>query len=416
MTFFKLPIHKLVEKLPAKFNFTKFNPSQQAMLDGLEQHRFWVHISARRTGKSIAAAVLALGKLLEPNQQVIVVAPNYDLSSIIWDYVKDIIESLQIETKKLNVKDRVIQLINGSTLRLMSANNRGSLIGRAANLLIIDEAAIIENSEYFDRDLRPALSTFPDSRAVFISTPRGKENYLYKYYQRGQNEEDKDWGSATFPWYVNPALQLADIEEAKKIMTEAIFRQEYFCDWLVFEGQIYKIKEEHLVDLTGKSYQFAIAGLDMGFRDETAFAVIGGDGYGNYAILDEYVAKEGTTSTHASFIKELIDKWKVEQVYIDSSAQQTKADLAYDYDIFCSNAIKSVNDGIASLQSLVEGGKLVFDKNNARQTYHSMASYKWNVNTNKPTPVHDEHSHSCDAVRYAIYTYQKSSAISVYAG
>ena len=61
----------------------------------------------------------------------------------------------------------------------MSANNRDSLVGRAANLLIVDEAAIIPNDEYFTRDLRPALSTFTDSRCLWISTPRGKGNYLY---------------------------------------------------------------------------------------------------------------------------------------------------------------------------------------------------------------------------------------------
>ena len=32
-------------------------------------------------------------------------------------------------------------------------------------------------------------------------------------------------------------------------------------------------------------------------------------------------------------------------IYIDSAAQQVKADFAYDYDIYCENAIKSVNDG-----------------------------------------------------------------------
>ena len=57
--FFKVPIDKLVTKLPDKFGFKEFNPSQVAMLEGLEDNRFWVHISARLTGKSSAASVLA---------------------------------------------------------------------------------------------------------------------------------------------------------------------------------------------------------------------------------------------------------------------------------------------------------------------------------------------------------------------
>ena len=74
MSFFRLSIDKLLTKLPTP---VKFNQSQKAMIDGLNENRFFVHIAARRTGKSYAAAILAFGKLLEPGQQVMVVAPNF---------------------------------------------------------------------------------------------------------------------------------------------------------------------------------------------------------------------------------------------------------------------------------------------------------------------------------------------------
>jgi hypothetical protein len=61
--YFKIPVDKLVAKLPDKYGFKELNPSQQAMVDGLTTHRNWVHISARRTGKSSGAAVLALAKV-----------------------------------------------------------------------------------------------------------------------------------------------------------------------------------------------------------------------------------------------------------------------------------------------------------------------------------------------------------------
>ena len=80
MSFFRLSIDKLLTKLPTP---VQFNESQKAMIDGLNENRFFVHIAARRTGKSYAAAILAFGKLLEPGQQVMVVAPNFSLSSII---------------------------------------------------------------------------------------------------------------------------------------------------------------------------------------------------------------------------------------------------------------------------------------------------------------------------------------------
>jgi PBSX family phage terminase large subunit len=411
--FFKLPIDKLLERLPTPVSF---NESQRSMIEGLEEKRFWVHIAGRRTGKSYAAAILAFAKLLEPGQQVMVVAPNFSLSSIIWDYVTDLIKQLDIEVERFNQKDKVVKLINGSTFRLLSANNRDSLVGRAANLLIVDEAAIIPNDEYFTRDLRPALSTFTDSRCLWISTPRGKGNYLYSYYLRGQDAEYEDWGSAVHTWRSNPRLSAKDVEEAKKSMTRALYLQEYECEWTTTESQIYEYLDEqkHLGDYSEYNFEEVIAGLDVGYRDPNAFVVLGYAGE-KYYVLDEYVSKECTTSELANIIQEKIDLWGIDTIYIDSAAQQVKADFAYDYDIYCENAIKSVNDGINFLQSLIEHDKLLFDITGASHTFSAMSSYMWNTNTEKPKPQHEWPSHPSDAVRYAVYTHHKVSNISIHA-
>lgn len=411
--YFKLPINKILANLPQEVTF---NESQQDMIDGLEEKRFWVHIAARRTGKSYGAAILAFAKLLEPGQQVMVVAPNFSLSSIIWDYVTDLIKKLGIETEQYNQKDRIVKLVNGSIFRLLSANNRDSLVGRAANLLIVDEAAIIPSDEYFIRDLRPALSTFRDSRCLWISTPRGKSNYLYKYFQRGQDPEFDEWGSAIHTWRANPLLSEKDVLEAKKSMTKALYLQEYECAWTTTEDQIYQsLDEEKHVDVyNDKKYVEVFAGLDVGYRDDNAFVVIGVDGEDNYYILDEYSSKETTTSALAGIVQEKIDEWDIENIYIDSAAQQVKADFAYDHDIVTTNAIKSVNDGISFIQNLIEKDRLYFDAENTSSSWSSMTAYKWNSKSDNPKPVHDASSHLCDAVRYAIYTHDRMSNISIH--
>ena len=411
--FFKIKIQRLLDKLPTPVTF---NESQWAMVENLDSSRFCVHIAARRTGKSYAAAILAFAKLLEPGQQVMVVAPNFSLSSIIWDYVTDLIRLLDIEVDKFNQKDKVVKLINGSVFRLLSANNRDSLVGRAANLLIVDEAAIIPNDEYFTRDLRPALSTFTDSRCLWISTPRGKGNYLYTYFLRGDDPEYPDWTSSIHTWRSNPLLSESDVDEARRTITKALYLQEYECEWTTTESQIYLDldEEKHIGDYVGERFAEVIGGLDVGYRDENVFVVIGTDG-DNYFIIDEFVSKESTTSELAAEIQEKINEWGIDTIYIDSAAQQVKADFAYDYDIYCENAIKSVNDGINSIQVLIEQDRLFFDTEGARHTYSAMSSYKWNPNTENPKPIHDWCSHPCDAVRYAIYTHQKMSNISIYA-
>lgn len=421
MSYFKIPITKLTEKIkdPIYPDISiELNESQLGMLQGLEDHRFWVHISARRTGKSYAASILALAKLLEPSQQVMVVAPNYNLSSIIWEYVIGFITRLGLKTVRRNNKDRIFQLENGSTFRLLSASNRDSLVGRAANLLIVDEAAVIDDDEYFTRDLRPVLSTFPDSRCLFITTPRGKANYIYEYFMRGNDPDFPDWGSDLFTCRSNPRLADADIEEAKSTLPENEFLQEYYCKWTVFEGQIYRLQEDihlkNLSDICSLDNRFDfIAGLDIGYRDQTAFIVIATDGE-YYYIVDEYIDVQRTTAQHAEIISEKIKYWGIDSIYIDSAAAQARADLAYEYEIYCEKAIKSVNDGISSVQTLVEQEKIFFSEDNAQQSFKNMSAYRWNPRTETQKPIHDINSHCSDAIRYAIYTHSKTM-ISIFA-
>ena len=191
-----------------------------------------------------------------------------------------------------------------------------------------------------------------------------------------------------------------------------MFAQEYECEWTTTESQIYEALDEnkHLGEFVGERFSEVIGGLDVGYRDENVFVVLGYDGQSYYTI-DEYVSKESTTSELASVIQEKIDEWGIDQIYIDSAAQQVKADFAYDYDIYCENAIKSVNDGINFIQVLIEQDNLYFDLENARHTFGAMSSYRWNPNTETPKPIHDWSSHPCDAMRYAIYTHSKMSNI-----
>jgi hypothetical protein len=69
--------------------------------------------------------------------------------------------------------------------------------------------------------------------------------------------------------------------EAKKSMSDAEFRQEYEADFNTYEGQIWNFDHEKCVSLIMKflnTHQMDVfAGLDVGYRDPTAFCVIAYD-------------------------------------------------------------------------------------------------------------------------------------------
>ena len=154
------------------------------------------------------------------------------------------------------------------------------------------------------------------------------------------------------------------------------------------------------------------AGLDVGYRDPTAFCVIA---YSwdeeKYYLLDEYLDAERTTEQHASEIRELIDKWDIDYIYIDSAAQQTRFDFAQNYDITTVNAKKSILDGISHVQAIVDNNKLLVDQF-CKETLSSLDQYQWDPNPNllKEKPKHNRASHMADALRYALYSFETSNS------
>ena len=139
----------------------------------------------------------------------------------------------------------------------------------------------------------------------------------------------------------------------------------------------------------------------MGFRDPTAFCVIAYDWDSEtYYLVDEYKLAEKSTEIHAERIKEMIDKWDMDYIYMDSAAQQTRFDLAEMYEISTINAKKS---------AIIDNDKLVVHSGCA-ETLAAIDQYQWDPNPNllREKPIHNDASHMADAMRYALYSFQTS--------
>jgi len=340
-------------------------------------------------------------------------SPNYSLSQISFDLQRQLIKHFDLEVAKDNAKDKVIELTNGSTIRMGSINQVDSCVGRSYDLIIFDEAALADGRDAFNVALRPTLDK-DNSKAIFISTPRGKNNWFAEFYERGFNDEFPEWCSIRAGYVDNPRMSELDIAEARKSMSEAEFRQEYEADFNTYEGQIWNFNHEECVannevlDTTGMD---VFAGLDVGYRDPTAFCVIAYDwDEKQYYVLDEYLDAEKTTEQHAAEIQRLMEKWDIDFIYIDSAAQQTRHDFAMEFDISTNNAKKSVLDGIAHVAGIVDNDKLFVDQR-CKETLTCLDQYQWDANPNlaREKPKHNRASHMADALRYALYSFETVS-------
>lgn len=402
--FIKLPIEKylgLIDIEPV--------PPQIALVNAIQnpKYRFITAVLSRRTGKSLISNIIGHLVTLVPGSQILIMAPNYSLSSISWDLQRKLLNTFDVELERSNAKDKIIELKNGSVIRMGSVTQADSVVGRSYDLIIFDEAALNNDGvDVFNIQLRPTLDK-PNSKAIFISTPRGK-NWFYDFYKRGFNHDKfPTWCTIHSAWYDNPRANPDDIADAKASMSAAEFAQEYEADFIAMEGQIWQINKENIVEVELDKLEIVdvIAGMDMGFRDPTAIVVLATDGHNWYAVA-EYLKNEDATSKYAEEIQKLIDKHGIDFIYIDSAAQQTRYDLAYDYDITTINAKKSVLDGIGYVSSIIEHDRLFVDKS-CTELINCLDNYRWDPREGllNERPLHDENSHMADALRYALYSH-----------
>ena len=408
--FLKLPVSPYLEMLGVE-------PlaSQKAIINAINnpKYRFVCAAVSRRQGKTYIANIIGQLVSLVPNSNILIMSPNYALSQISFDLQRTLIKHFDLEVTKDNAKDKVIEMSNGSTIRMGSVNQVDSCVGRSYDLIIFDEAALADGKDAFNVALRPTLDK-ENSKAIFISTPRGKNNWFSEFFYRGFTDEFSEWASIRATYKDNPRMSESDIAEARQSMSEPEFKQEYEADFNTYEGQIWNFDAEECIfngSELDTSKMDVFAGLDVGYRDPTAFCVIGYDWEEEkYYLLDEYLDAEQTTEKHAKEIQVLINKWDIDYIYIDSAAQQTRFDFAQNYDISTINAKKSVLDGIAQVAGIVDNNNL-FIEQGCKESLSALDQYQWDANPNlaREKPKHNYASHMADALRYALYSFQTSA-------
>jgi len=242
--FIKLPISQYLELL----GITPIR-SQVALINAINNpaYRFVVAALSRRQGKTYIANIIGQLVALVPNTNVLIMSPNYALSQISFDLQRNLIKHFDLEVARDNAKDKIIELTNGSTIRMGSVNQVDSTVGRSYDLIIFDEAALGDaGMDAFNVALRPTLDK-PTSKCLFISTPRGRNNWFSEFYQRGFNDEYDNWVSIRATYHENPRISEKDIAEAKKGMSKAEFNQEYLADFNTFMGQVWDFNYEECV-------------------------------------------------------------------------------------------------------------------------------------------------------------------------
>lgn len=223
-------------------NFQSDNPASIAEI-----------IASRGWGKTLYLCCEILVPYLSrnPGAKVMWVAPTYQIAmSPIDDVFKGIdeltgdrwIPDHDDEGNKIwefsnTVSGPTMRWFNGATVSFKSADSPDSIVSRGYNLIIIDEAALIQESVFTQQILGTARRA--GIKIFMISSPRGKKHWTYRYFMKGQDPKETQYLSFQQPYTKNPFFSpiLANLI---KDLPDWIFRQEYMAQFIDDGDSVFK--------------------------------------------------------------------------------------------------------------------------------------------------------------------------------
>lgn len=193
--------------------------------------------SGRRSGKTTGCAIVAVEAMLA-GRRVLQAAPTADQTTAFWEECKRALaEPIMAGIVRKNETERLLEIAGKGRIRAKTAWNADTLRGDYADLLILDEYALIEPSAW-DQVGAPMLLD-NDGDAIFISTPRRK-NHFYSLYVRALGDTSARWRAWHFTSYDNPHLSGDALAKITADMTEEAYKQEILAEFLDNEGAVFR--------------------------------------------------------------------------------------------------------------------------------------------------------------------------------
>ncbi len=238
--------------------------------------RFIVVMCGRRFGKSELSQILSISEAIKGGQ-VAYITPTYKLAKAFFERLTSAIPF------KNNISNLKIYCPNNGSIEFFTGERLDNLRGRKFHLVIIDEAAFIPDLESgWQNSIRPTLTDY-EGKAVFLSTPRGK-NFFYSMFMK---EGENDWKSFKFSTYDNPYINAREIDDARLQLPEVVFEQEYLANPAENSANPFGNAFIQRCIKPISAQQIVAYGIDLA-KSVDFTVIIGLDNGGNVAYFDRY--------------------------------------------------------------------------------------------------------------------------------
>jgi hypothetical protein len=178
-------------------------PFQAKVVKLWAQNDYCIINKSRQLGISTLAAGYALWLMLfQKDKNILCIATKQETARNMVTKVKFMFNNLPTWLKVPVEEDNKLslRLNNGSIIKATSAATDAGR-SEAVSLLIIDEAAFIENVDQIWASSQQTLST--GGKALVISTPYGTGNFFHKTFSAAEIQAN-EFVAIKLPWYVHP--------------------------------------------------------------------------------------------------------------------------------------------------------------------------------------------------------------------
>jgi hypothetical protein len=205
-------------------------PFQEDLMTDFYDNRFNVILKSRQLGISTLSAGYSLWMMLfHEDKNILVIATKQEVAKNLVTKVRFMHDSLPSWLKSETIEDNKLslRLRNGSQIKATSAAGDAGR-SEALSMLIIDEAAFIQNIEDIWTSAQSTLST--GGKAIVLSTPNGVGNWFHKIWLKG--EAGDSWNPIKLHWTVHPERNQKWRDDQTKLLGEKGAAQECDCDFI----------------------------------------------------------------------------------------------------------------------------------------------------------------------------------------
>ena len=239
-------------------------PFQGKVLHLFKDHQYLITLKSRQLGISTLAAAYSLWLMLfHKDKNVLALATTQATARnlvtktmFMYDQLPKWLKLPALEKNKLSLR-----LKNGSKITAKSSNADAAR-SEAVSLLLIDEAAFIDNIDETFAAAQQTLAT--GGQCMALSTPNGIGNWFHQTWEKAESGENS-FLPIRLPWTVHPERNEAWREQQNADLGPKMAGQECDCDFLASGDTVFEPDDMAFYEQTYQKDPLERRGVDGNF-------------------------------------------------------------------------------------------------------------------------------------------------------